>query len=193
MEKIAHLTDRQLLLLINDGSQSAFSLLFRRYNRQLYTHAYHKLRDEEEAKDVVQDVFINVWNLIQRQALATDNFQGYLLCAVKNKILDNLSKKKNAALYLASLQDFIEHEETWADYPIREQQMQDQIDEAILALPFRMRAVFELSRKQHLSHKEIARQLNISHQTVTDQIKKALKILRVKLGIVLSLLFFLIS
>jgi len=189
MEEILDLTDRQLLSLISKGSESAFSVLFYRYNRLLYAHAYNKLRDVEEAKDVVQEVFINLWNIAQRQPLVTENLVGYLQTAVRNKVFDTLSKKKSASTYLTSLQDFIDQAEVQTDYPIRERQMQDIIDTAILALPNRMRAVFELSRKQHLSHKEIAQQLNISDQTVTDQIKKALRILRVKLGIILSLLF----
>lgn len=188
MEEILDLRDRHLLSLVSRGDESAFSILFHRYNRQLYAHAYHKLRDAEEAKDVVQEVFINFWNIAQRQPLIAENLSSYLQTAVRNKILDTLAKKKSASTYLASLQDYIDQAEVRADHPIRERQMQDLIDTAILALPNRMRAVFELSRKQHLSHKEIAQQLNISDQTVTDQIKKALRILRVKLGIILSLL-----
>ncbi len=68
------------------------------------------------------------------------------------------------------------------DHLVREKQMKAIIEREISKLPKKMRIVFELSRNEHLSHKEIAETLNLSEQTVTDQIKKALKILRTRMG-----------
>lgn len=185
------LTDEELLSLMSRGNDLAFSVFFHRYNRPLYLQVYQKLRDEEEAKDIVQDVFVNLWNISQSQGLITGHLKAYLFKAVRNRIFDLLSKKKSADKYVNSLQTFIDRATEQTDYPVREKQMQDLIDKAMLALPHRMRTVFELSRRQHLSHKEIAAQLHISDQTVTDQIKKALRILRVKLGVLFGLMFFL--
>lgn len=189
MDTLIHLSDLALVDLIRAGDDLAFKEIFKRYNRALFAHAYNKLRDREEAKDVVQDVFLKLWNYSQQENFTPSNLAGYLHVAVRNRILDKLSKSKHANDYLNSLQNFLDEGEERADFRIREQQLQEHIDQAILSLPSRMRLVFEMSRKEHLSHKEIAQQLNISDQTVTDQIKKALKILRSKLGILLYLLF----
>lgn len=183
------LTDIELASFMKRGSSEAFEEIFRRYNRLLYTHAYNKLRDREEAKDIVQEVFANLWSKSQQYELSTTNLSGYLYASVKNRIFDILSKKRSASNYLLSLQDYIDQHDLQTDYRVREQQLQGIIEKAIDSLPPRMKLVFELSRKEHLSHKEIAQQLNISDQTVTDQIKKALKILRTKLGIMLYLMF----
>lgn len=191
MERIAmvNLSDTALVNRIHEGDELAFQEIFKRYNRILFAHAYNKLRDKEEAKDVVQDVFMNLWNRSKEEAFSPLNVKAYLHTAVRNRILDGLSKSKNAFRYLDSLQAFLDTENTHADFRIRERQLQATIDGAISTLPSRMRLVFEMSRKEHLSHKEIAQQLCLSDQTVTDQIKKALRILRTKLGILIYLVF----
>jgi len=189
MKGLPHLSDLQLVSLIREGNEAAFAEIFYRYNRLLFANAYNKLRNREEAKDVVQEVFTSLWNHSRRAGFQPLNLGAYLHTSIRNKIFDMLSKSRNASVYLASLQDFLDEGEAGTDYRIREKQLQHTIDEAVSSLPNRMRLVFELSRKEHLSHKEIAQQLNISDQTVTDQIKKALKILRSKLGIMLYLLF----
>lgn len=189
MNTLVHLSDLALVDLIRTGNELAFREIFKRYNRALFAHAYNKLRNREEAKDVVQDVFLKLWNYSQQDHFNPLNLSAYLHIAIRNRILDMLSKSKHASDYLNSLQIFMDVEAERTDFRIREQQLQEHIDQAILTLPSRMRLVFEMSRKEHLSHKEIAQQLNISDQTVTDQIKKALKILRSKLGILLYLIF----
>jgi RNA polymerase sigma-70 factor (family 1) len=189
MDTLIHLSDLALIDLIRAGNELAFREIFKRYNRALFAHAYNKLKDKEEAKDVVQDVFLKFWNYSQQENFTPLNLASYLHVAIRNRVLDTLSKSKHASNYVNSLQIFLDEEEERTDFRIREQQLQKHIDQAILSLPSRMRLVFEMSRKEHLSHKEIAQQLNISDQTVTDQIKKALKILRSKLGILLYLIF----
>lgn len=189
MDTLIHLSDLALIDLIRAGNELAFREIFKRYNRALFAHAYNKLKDKEEAKDVVQDVFLKFWNYSQQENFTPLNLASYLHVAIRNRVLDTLSKSKYASNYVNSLQIFLDEEEERTDFRIREQQLQKHIDQAILSLPSRMRLVFEMSRKEHLSHKEIAQQLNISDQTVTDQIKKALKILRSKLGILLYLIF----
>ncbi|MEH6304017.1 RNA polymerase sigma-70 factor [Olivibacter sp. CPCC 100613] len=189
MDTLIHLSDLALIDLIRAGNDLAFKEIFKRYNRTLFAHAYNKLRDQEEAKDVVQDIFLKLWNYSQQADFAPLNLASYLHTAVRNRVFDTLSKSKHANDYLNSLQTFLDEGSERTDDRVRTHQLQEHIDRAILSLPSRMRLVFEMSRKEHLSHKEIAQQLNISDQTVTDQIKKALKILRSKLGILVYLLF----
>lgn len=92
--------------------------------------------------------------------------------------------------HLASLGEFIEHGQVMADHQVRERELRNQIEQAVATLPPKMREVFELSRNEHLTHKEIAERLSISDQTVTKQIKNALRVLRSKLNSLLVGLFF---
>lgn len=90
---------------------------------------------------------------------------------------------------MSSLQNYITHGPCITDHVIREKQLAALIEKGISDLPPKMKEVFELSRKQKLTHKEIAEKLNLSEQTVKKQVNNALKILRVKLGTMLFLSF----
>lgn len=155
----------------------------------LYIHAFKKLREREEAKDVVQDVLTALWH--KRETInTTNNLGGYLYTAVRNKIFDLLSHQQVVNKHVVSLQQYLNKGSVIADYLIREKQLTAIIEKEIAELPPRMREVFELSRKNNLTHKQIAENLNISEQTVTDQVKKALKILKPRIGLAIAMIYF---
>jgi RNA polymerase sigma-70 factor (ECF subfamily) len=106
---------------------------------------------------------------------------------VRNRIFDLLSRKKLRSNYVSSIQGFaLEHQTT--DHRVRQNQLTEIIEREIRALPPRTREIFELSRKGHFTHKQIAEQLNLSEQTVKSTVNNALKILRVKLGTLFMLI-----
>lgn len=181
-------TDQELTALLTGGDHAAYTEIFLRYNRVLYGHAHKKLRNKEEAMDLVQEVFAVLW--AKRESLKIEsNLPGYLYTSLRNKIFNLMSHQSVEAEYIVSLQQYINEEYAVTDYLIREKQLQEIIDREMAALPPRMREVFELSRKKHMSHKEIAEALNISESTVTDQVKKAMKILKPRIGLVLYLVY----
>jgi RNA polymerase sigma factor (sigma-70 family) len=102
-----------------------------------------------------------------------------------------LITKKIRANYTKSFQDFLDEGEYITDNYIREKEFSQIIEKEIAALPDKMRQVFELSRRQNLSRKEIAEKLNLSEKTVKNQITNALKILRGKLDIISFLILLL--
>ncbi len=174
-------TDQELVALLKEGNRNAFAEIFDRYNKLLYNHVYNKLRDEEGSRDLVQDVFVILWE--KREIVQNINLAGYLFTMSKNKILNLLSHHKIVSNYASSIQNYVQQHTEMADELIREKQLTAIIEAEINALPPRMRAVFILSRREHLSNKEIAQQLNLSEHTVADQIKKSLKTLRYKIGL----------
>lgn len=175
------LSDQKLTELLSDEDRNAFAQIFKRYNRILFIHAYKKLEQQEAAEDIVQEVFSMLWQKREMINIST-NLSGYLYTSVKNKALDVIARKKSETRYVDSLKHFLENSMVLTDHLVREKQMKEIIEREISRLPSKMRVVFELSRNQHLSHKEIASELNLSEHTVTDQIKKALKILRTRMG-----------
>jgi len=115
----------------------------------------------------------------------------FLYSAVRNKIFDLIDRNKVRGNYLASLEAYIDHGELTTDNLIREKELNERIEQEVALLPEKMRQVFELSRKSHLSYKEIAEKMDITDNTVKKQMNNALKILRMKLGILfLYFLFF---
>ena len=182
------LSDQKLAELLSVNDRKAFAQIFQRYHYILLIHAYKKLEQQEAAEDIVQEVFTTLWEKRENITVST-NLSGYLYTAIKNRALDTIARKKTEGRYIDSLKNFIETSVVVTDHLVREKQMREIIEREVSRLPPRMRKVFELSRNQHLSHKDIAAKLEISEQTVTDQIKKALKILRTKVGVCFVLSF----
>ena len=181
------LTDRGLTTLLNEGDEKAFTEIYERYHSLLYIYAYKKLHSKQEAQDVIQEVLTALWKSRFDFSMQT-SLSSYLFTAVRNKALDLFSHKKVEAKYFVSLQNFIEDAGIQTDFLIRENDLKTLIEKEIQALPPRMREAFLLSRKNRLSHKEIASIMAISEQTVSTQIKKSLRILRVRLGLIAYLI-----
>ena len=170
--------------LLKSGDHAAFTEIFHRYSSLLYAHAYNKLRNETEARDVVQEIFVLLWAKREELDLKT-NLPGYLYTAVRNNIFNILKHKKIISAYATAFSSINEHNEVITDHLVRSRQFAALIDAEIAALPPRMRKVFELRRIEHLSNREVASMLNITESTAADQMKKALRILRMRIGLIL--------
>lgn len=184
------LSDEVLTSLLKEGDKHAFTEIYTRYFRLLYIHAFKRLKDEDEARDVVHDLFEFVW-LKREQIEITTKFSSYLYTAVRNRIFTLGLRSDRKTVYLDSLKDFISKGEFLTDLRIRERELSAIIEKEINALPPQMKKVFEMSRKEGMSHKDIAEALGTSEHTVRTQVKKSLRILRTKLGIVVYLLYML--
>jgi RNA polymerase sigma-70 factor (ECF subfamily) len=138
------------------------------------------LQNDEEAKDIVQEVFTTLWVKASDQTIQPP-LAAFLYTVTRNKILDQLKHSKVKARYMASLKLEMESQTELPDCFVRQRDLARQIEKEIQALPPKMREVFELSRKSYMSHREISEQLNISDKTVKKQVSNALQILKVKL------------
>lgn len=182
----ASLSDSDLAELLKEGDANAYTVVYNRYFDELYLHALTRLKDKDEAEDVIHELFAGLWNK-RSTIVIKSSLAAYLYTAVRNRIMDIIAHKQVETKYVTSLQNFIETGYCITDYQVRERLFAALIDKEIAALPPKMRRVFELSRKRVMSHKEIAAELNISEQTVRKQINNALKILRSRLGMALFL------
>jgi len=179
MIKNGDFSDNDLLSLIKEGDRSAFKLIYERYWQLLFVSAAKILRDEDEAKDVVQEVFISVLNKGADWEV-NGSLSSYLYSAVRYKVFDVISKKKVRHDHLGSLAAYMSSENFSTDRLLIEKEINAEIEKEIQNLPKKMKEVFELSRKEDLSHKEIAETLHISDKTVKKQISNALKLLKPK-------------
>jgi len=160
--------------------------LYHRYSRLLVNYAMKKLRDEEQVKDIIQEFFTELWDR-RETTIFNANIAGYFFSAINNRIINHFTREKVKSKYIASFSGFLTSENAKTDHLVREKQLVELIEAEIQALPAKMRQVFEMSRKQHLSNKEIADKLDISERTVETQVSNALFRLRTKLGIVIFL------
>ncbi|PWK77047.1 RNA polymerase sigma-70 factor (ECF subfamily) [Mucilaginibacter oryzae] len=181
------LPDHELLLLLKNDDRQAYTVIYDRYKRLLFVHAYKRLTDTDTAKDVVQEIFTQLWAKRVSVVLET-SLRAYLYTAVRNQIFNLIAKKQVEAKYLDSLQDFLDQSTEFADHKTRYAQLMALIESEIEQLPTKMQEVFRLSRNEQLTHKEISQKLNISEKTVKKQVQNALKILKGKLGPLLFML-----
>ena len=180
------LTDEQLLAMFKGGQRSAYEEIYRRYWTLLFGHARKMVQSDEDAKDMVQDVFSVFWLDGPTLELNT-SLSAYLYSIVRYKVFNLIDRKKVRSDYLSLLDSFIKKNEYSGEYHLRAKQMEELIEKEIAALPQKMREVFELSRKANLNYREIAEKLNISDNTVKKQMSNALKILRSRLGVIFDL------
>lgn len=190
MSSYSSFTDLELTNLLKSGDRTAFLEIYNRFQGLLYIYACKIIKDEEDAEDIVQEVFLYLWDK-RSTIILKSSISSYLYSAVRFKFFNLLDRKKIRTDYKISFQQFLDQGEYVTDNYIREKEFSQLIEKEIAALPDKMREIFELSRKHHLSRKEIATQLNLSEKTVKNQINNALKILRGRLGIVAFLLLLL--
>lgn len=187
MANYSNLSDAELFDLFKSGDHAAYKEVYNRYYAALYIHAFKRLQEREECRDIIQELFTNLW--IKREEMElSGQLSGYLYTSVRNRIFDLLARKKLKSAYVSSIQEFAKTNPVTTDHRIRQNQLAAIIEQEILALPPRTREIFELSRKGHFTHKEIAEKLDISEQTVKTTVNNALKVLRVKLGTMFFLL-----
>jgi RNA polymerase sigma-70 factor (family 1) len=174
-------SDHELGLLFKNGDHHAFTEIYTRYSGILLLHAFQRLQDDEEAKDVVHEVFFTLWSKRDELKIGT-NLKGYLYVAIQNKVIDKVAHKKIKTAYANSLQEYLDKGDWITDKSIRERELSRLIDQEIASLPNKMRQVFEFSRNNSYSHREISDILNISEETVKKQVYNALKILKIRLA-----------
>jgi len=157
-----------------------FKHIFDEHYAGLVDFAMWYTQDSAAAEDIVQTVFINVWEK-KDDLLQKPNLKYYLFRAVKNRCLNYL--RDTAKLATEELNDFqTSDSEPSAIEQINQKELSQNIDRWINELPPACRRVFVLSRKEEMSHKEIAELLDISTKTIENQITKALKYLRMKIN-----------
>jgi RNA polymerase sigma-70 factor (ECF subfamily) len=168
------------------GKEYAFEFFFNYYYPGLCVYAQKMISlQEEEARDIVQDVFVKFWN--NRKELDIQiSIRSYLFAAVKNKCLDLLRKKNRPVKSQKISIENDSSDESFETYVFAE--LETLFNNSLNKLPERCREIFELSRLHGLKNREIAEKLNLSEKTVENQITKALHILRVELKDYLPLL-----
>lgn len=158
-------------------SNNQFEKLYKRFQPSLINYAYYLTRSSEDSVELVNDVFLSVWNKRNRLKLDS-NLKTYLYTAVKNRSINYIKKNKLVTVFDEQIDTLSDFE---ADHSLLEKEQLIIIQQIMNDLPSKCKQVFAMSRIDQLSNKEIASLLDISIKTVEAQITKALKIFRKKL------------
>lgn len=162
-----------------NGNILAFNTLYKSYSSRLYRFALGYLKSEDEAEELVQEVFTIIWE--KRKELKEDlSFKSFLFTISFNIIRKHFRAKSYLSEYLTS--GSFDETDVRTSQKIVYDSLYQYINELVNQLPLRRKEVFVKSRFEGLSIKEIAEELNISHKTVENQLSDALRFIRVNLN-----------
>ena len=169
------------------GKEYAFDFFFNYYYPGLCVYAQKMISiPEQEARDLVQDVFVKFWNDREKSDIRF-SIRSYLFASVKNRCFDLLRKKDRNIKVQEITNEAAVTDELFETFVLSE--LEALFNKSLDKLPEHCREVFEMSRLHGLKNREIAAKLDISEKTVENQITKALHILRNELKDYLPLLF----
>ena len=163
------------------GDEQAFELLFKMYYTKLCSYSNKYLLNHEEAQDVVQDVFLKLWE--DRDEIdAKESLKAYLFKITANSSINKLRRRKVKTKYDEILKFvYVDNSESSPYTSFLERELSEYISLALNKIPPQCRRVFDLSRIEGLKYSEIAEYLEISVKTVESHMSKALVILRTEL------------
>ncbi|WP_333862761.1 RNA polymerase sigma factor [Sphingobacterium sp.] len=184
----ASTSDTNLFYAFKTGNDDAFSKIYELYAEPLIEYASRKVRSLEEARDLIQDLFIYLWE--KRADLnINQSLRAYLFRALNRRILNHYRKnntQEEYASYISKMADAIVD----PDLSVEVKELEQNIQFALSKMPNKVREIYRLSREEYLSVREIAHHLNLSEQTIKNQLTTALSIIRQVLkGIIVFLVF----
>ncbi len=171
----------QLADRIRMGDEQAFELLFRIYYIRLCGYANKYLNNPDEARDVVQEVFIKIWEN-RSEIDPEESLRAYIFKITGNNSINRLRHRKVESKYNDIYKlVYVDNREITSHESLIAHELTGYLNEAKSKIPPKCRKIFDLSRMEGLKYSEIAETLNISVKTVEAHMSKALTILRYEL------------
>ncbi|MFP4621765.1 MAG: RNA polymerase sigma factor [Bacteroidales bacterium] len=178
----AHLINKKTLVeSLKKGDFEAFDRLFWCYQKRLYHFALSILKDNEDARDVVQEAFLRIWknreNLDEQSSL-----QSFLFTISYNIIVDTMRKKVSDRNFRDYLQKNAIDKESQVEKEVEFNELRTIYNNAVEELPLERKKIYKLQRFENMKYEEIADQLELSVNTVRSQMYKAISYLRKRIG-----------
>lgn len=173
--------DKNLVLQLRNNSIIAFDALFHKYSDRLYAFSVSILKNQEESKEVVQEVFTRIWEK-RSEINPSKSFKSFIFTISYNLVIDHFRLKLKDKEFKQSLYEntAINQVQNLQEFDL--EIITAKIKQAVGELPEKRKRVFLMSREDGMTQKEIAKQLGISVKTVENQINLSLRYIRKKLG-----------
>ena len=156
---------------LKEGNKKIFEEIYRQYYSPLCFYCLRYVDDMEEAKEIVQSLFLKIW--VRREDLQINtSINSYLYKAVRNYALNYLSQQKTKQKYVIDREHLPKYVGDNGHAKMEEEELKRFIKRAILTLPEKRRKIFELSRFEDMKYQQIADHLSISVKTVEAQMSK---------------------
>ena len=172
--------DGDLLNALQQGDRRAFAEIYERYWEPLHQVACRKLGSSETAEEVVQDLFVTIWE--RRQTVRIDKLDRYLFSALKFGIIDLIRTQAVHDRFVHFVETTSTNFDQRTEDTLALQDLTRSVERVLLSLPEKTQQVFRLSRFDCLTIPEIADQLKVSEKTVQYHLGNALRTLRTNLN-----------
>jgi RNA polymerase sigma-70 factor (ECF subfamily) len=169
-------SDEQLLEALKHGSEQSFAEIFKRHWKKNYRIAYQKLRKKEISEELVQDLFLTIWE--KRATLSINNLGAYLTAAIKHRVISHIRNQIVHKKYWNYYKNTFTETDTTTEKDVEYHELMSTFENGITKLPEKTEQIFILNRLQGKSVTEIARMLNISEKAIEYHITSSLKQLR---------------
>ncbi len=176
--------DNELVTLLQQGDEAAFSEIYERYWLKLYNESHKRLKDEDLCADIIQDVFADLW--LNREERNIESLAAYLFTAARYRVFTSYKKNKNLVAFETPI-EFMQVSASDPDSIFFEKEIRECIEIWLNMQPEKRKQVFIMKFGKELSTREISEILHVSQKTVQNQFTTSLKHLRVHLGKLISL------
>jgi RNA polymerase sigma-70 factor (ECF subfamily) len=174
-------TDEELVTLLRENSEDAFTALYDRYWKRLFVVAANKLQDLYVAEELVQDIFSDLW--VRKETIELTGPIGvYLAVAMKYRVINYQARQRRAREYRLYAEKNLPSTDNSTQEWLRFEELKERLEELVAALPERCQLTYRMSREQGLTQKEIAREMGISEKAVERNMGRAIKTLKTGLG-----------
>ncbi len=174
MNRYALSSDTELTVLLKQGDEVAYTEIYNRYSRKLMAMGYNYAKDSTLAEEIVQEVFIQLWE--KRRNVEINTLSAYLATAIKFSVFRVIQRKRRQEAI--AQEHYVKEEVVYDDERIYAKFLEEYVNGITEELPEKCRLVFHYSRNLHMSNKEISEELNIAEKTVEAHLTKAIKNVR---------------
>lgn len=181
MSRILPEKEKILLREAGKGNEQSFAELFYAYKDKLYGFVLPMTGNREIAEDIVQDVFMKIWERRERLG-EIENFNAFVFRISRNHTINHLRRTAKETLVLLEARQRTNSAEPPPDEALIYKNMRQTLNKIVSALPRQQKAVYQLSREGSLRQDEIAQKLQISLPTVKNHMAQAMRTIREKLG-----------
>lgn len=183
------LTDNILLKQMSDGSEQAFSAIYRKYWKRLYVLAHNRLKDPKQSQDLVQDIFVRLWE--RRETLEIENLNAYLYSAIRYGVFKYIAANKITDDFY-NLAEALSPKASSADNRIISHELMSAFNKLVDEMPVQRKKIFKMRYEENMKTRVIAEQLAISQKTVQNQLLSSYQTIRTLLAEILSVTVFIL-